>query len=143
VPAQDGLGLNEQRRTTPHRNEASEQDDDGSIRSGQSRPCDLSARNFELLPQQSVLSDQIVPRAEPVEDIPDDGSRGGPRPSPDSITEAADLVSKARTKAGGHHEVVVDWDISCNSDADQRCSQYGWTPSHDPLKLAPGSVSML
>lgn len=50
MPAEDGLGLDEQRRTTPGRNETGEQDEDGSIRSGQSRPCDLSARDFQLLP---------------------------------------------------------------------------------------------
>lgn len=105
MQAQDGLGLDEQRRSPPRRNEANEQDEDGSIRSGQSRPCDLSARNFELLSQESVLSDQVVPRAEPVEDISDDGSCCGARPTADSIAEVADLVSKARTKTGRHRGV--------------------------------------
>jgi len=37
----------------------------------------------------------------------------------------AERVSKGRAKTGGHHAVVVDCEISCNSGPDHAGSQYG------------------
>jgi hypothetical protein len=106
VPAQDCLGLDEERGVVPGRCKTSEEHEQGAIRQGEPWAHDLPAGDLELLAQERILVGQGRRRTELVQHVSKDGSGRRARPSAGPVAQRGDGRGKAGHQAHGHHGVL-------------------------------------
>jgi hypothetical protein len=87
VPTEDRVGFHEEKSLSPSRDKTGETQEKPTLVRGEPRLLDRPCLDEELLPQERVLGDQLVPRADRVPDQTAD-HRGRPRHSAHSLLRA-------------------------------------------------------
>jgi hypothetical protein len=87
VPTEDRVGFHEEKSLSPSRDKTGENQEKSTLVRGERRLLDRPCRDEELLPQERVLGDQLVPRADRVPDQAAD-QRGRPRHSAHCLLRA-------------------------------------------------------
>jgi len=107
MPAQHGLGLDDQQRLTPEANPTGQDDEERPINRGAARASDAALEYEELLAQQRILSDECGLAAHEIGKCSHDEDRGGwlccgYEASIERVRESSTKTGDALTEVGQH-----------------------------------------